>query len=500
MTGTRLTRAGSRLSVRPAGRGLETRLLLVVSVGLVLGWVSLASTIEGSFSVGDPLPLVCWVLALVGVHVAFVVSGRPLDQVPLPVVGLLGGLSLLMMERMPQGLVQLRLGDRSLGLADAQLLWLLLGLGLLAIVAISVRSVRWLRDYRYTWALVGIGLLVAVFLLGDEVNGARLSLRLGPVSGQPSELLKVILVVFLAAYLADNRSLLARASLRIGPLALPPLPYLLPMLAMWGIAVALVIVQRDLGAAFLLFSVFLALLYIATRRAAYVVVGVVLAGLAGVVLYQVVDHVQTRIDVWLDPWSDPSGAGYQVIRALFAFARGGVMGTGLGGGLPQVGSAQAIPLQHSDFVFAALGEELGLVGVVAIVGCYLVLAERGLRIAARAPDEFQSLLAAGLTLVVVIQAALIMAANLRLVPLTGVTLPFVSYGGSSVITNGLVVGLLLALSDRRAVHGAPVRASRLGRSSVTAETTGGTRQESGGPAAPPPEPFAPGATPSEPAA
>jgi cell division protein FtsW (lipid II flippase) len=459
--------ARARLSVRPAARPLETRLLVIVAVGLGVGWVGMTSTMAGAFTLGDPLPLVCWILGLAGAHVAFVVSGRALDQVLLPLVGLLGGVSLLMMARMPQGLVQLRLGDRTLGLGDAQLLWLLLGLGTLAIVAISVRSVRWLRDYRYTWAVIGIGLLAAVFVLGDEVNGARLSIRLGPVAGQPSELLKVILVVFLAAYLADNRSLLARASLRLGPLGLPPLPYLLPMLAMWGIAVGLVVVQRDLGAALLLFSVFLALLYIATRRASYVVLGLLLAVLAGVVLYQTQDHVHTRIDVWLDPWADPSGTGYQVIRALYAFARGGVVGTGLGAGLPQVGSAQAIPLMHSDFVFAALGEELGLLGVVAISGCYLVLAERGLRIAARAPDEFQSLLAAGLTLVVVIQAGLIMAADLRLVPLTGVTLPFVSYGGSSIITNGLVVGLLLALSDRRAIRGAPVRSSRLGRSSLS---------------------------------
>jgi cell division protein FtsW len=194
-----------------------------------------------------------------------------------------------------------------------------------------------------------------------------------------------------------------------------------------------------------------------------------LAVVAGAVLYSSVDHVQARIDVWLDPWADPSGAGYQVVRALYAFARGGVMGTGLGAGLPQVGTAPAIPLMHSDFVFAALGEELGLLGVVAIAGCFLVIAERGLRIAARAPDEFQALLAAGLTLIVVIQSALIMAANLRLVPLTGVTLPFVSYGGSSVLTNGLVMGLLLALSDRRAVRGAPARSFQVGRSATASD-------------------------------
>lgn len=483
-------RLRERISIRPTARPLETRLLLVVAVALALGWVGMRSTLAGSLVIGEPLPIASWILALAAVHVAFMVSGRPLDQVLLPCVGLLGGLSLLAMARMPQGFVQLRLGDRVLGLLDAQLLWLLVGLAVLALVAISIRGFRWLRDYRYTWALLGIVLVLAVFVLGDEVNGARLSIRLGPISGQPSELLKVILVVFLAAYLADNRPLLARASLRLGPLALPPLPYLLPMLAMWGLAVGLVIVQRDLGAAFLLFGVFLALLYVATRRASYVLLGVTLAVVAGVVLYQSVGHVQTRIDVWLDPWSDPSGAGYQVVRALFAFARGGVMGTGLGAGLPQVAGAPAIPLMHSDFVFAALGEELGLLGVVAIAGCYMVIAERGLRVAARAPDEFQALLAAGLTLIVVIQSALIMAANLRLVPLTGVTLPFVSYGGSSVITNGLVVGLLLALSDRRATTGAPARSFRVARSVAAPDAT---------PRAPDAAPPAPDAPPAPPA-
>ncbi len=320
-------------------------------------------------------------------------------------MGVLGGLSLLLMERLPQGLVVQRLGDRTLHLGDAQLLWLLLGAGVLGIAAISIRSVRWLREYRYTWAALGIALLAAVFLLGDEVNGARLSVRLGPFSGQPSELLKVILVVFLAAYLADNRPILASTSTRLGPIALPPLPYLLPMLAMWGIAVAMVIVQRDLGAALLLFSVFLALLYIATRRGSYVVLGLLLFAAGAWLLYGQLAHVRTRVDIWLDPWTDPLGAGYQVIQALYAFGRGGILGTGLGAGLPSIGNVPAIPLVHTDFAFAALGEELGLMGALAIGACYLVLAERGLRIAARAPDEFQALLAAGLTLVVVLQAA-----------------------------------------------------------------------------------------------
>lgn len=451
------------LRMRPRARDRELRLLLVVALTLGLGWMGLASTRAGSITIGDPSPMLCWLLALGALHLGFSISGRDLDQILLPVVGLLGGISVLLMERLPQDLVVQRLGDRTLMLGDLQLLWLLVGAAVLGVTAISVRSVRWLREYRYTWALLGICLLGAVFLLGDEVNGARLSLRLGPLSGQPSELLKVILVVFLAAYLADNRVILASSTTRLGPARLPPLPYLVPMVAMWGLALGLVIIQKDLGAALLLFGVFLAMLYIATRRGSYVIVGMVLFMVGAALLYGQLGHVRTRVDIWLDPWADPLGSGYQVIRALYAFGRGGILGTGLDAGLPVVGSVPAIPLIHTDFAFAAVGEEMGLLGALAVGACYLVIAERGLRIAARAPDEFQALLAAGLTLVVVLQAALIMAANLRLVPLTGVTLPFVSYGGSSVLTSCLVVGLLLALSDRRAVRGVPAARFRIGR-------------------------------------
>ena len=346
-----------------------------------------------------------------------------------------------------QDLVVQRIFGVRLDLAPLQLVWLSVSVLLLAVIAVLVRQDGWLRYYKYTWAAAGIALLLLVFLLGDEVNGARLSLTVGPFTGQPSELLKVILVVFLAAYLADNRQLLAGQHWQVGPLSLPPLQYLLPMLGMWGIAMAVVIVQKDLGAALLFFSVFLGLLYVATRRVSFVLLGLVMFVLGSVVLYQVFAHVRTRVDIWLDPYADPLGAGYQVIRGLYAFGRGGVLGTGLGAGLPQVGSVAAIPAIHTDFVFAALSEEMGLMGAVAICGLYLLVAARGFHIAARAGDEFQALLATGLTLVIVLQAALIIGGNLKLVPLTGITLPFISYGGSSLLANAIVIGLLLALSD-----------------------------------------------------
>jgi cell division protein FtsW (lipid II flippase) len=439
-----------RAGIRPRFRHQEAMLLVLTSVALLAGWASLASQQAGQMTIGDPAIPVIYMSILFAIHVAFVLTGRRMDQVLLPVTGMLGSLSLLLMARLPQGLAGLSVGSLELGLAPLQLLWISLALVVLAVLAIAVRNDNWLREYKYTWAAVGIGLLLLVFVLppaGAE-DGPRLSLRIGPITGQPSELLKVILVVFLAGYLAENRTLLARTSTKIGPISLPPVPYLLPMVAMWGVALAVVIVQRDLGAALLFFTVFLTLLYVATRRFAYVVLGMVMFLVGATILYQLFPHVRVRVDIWLDPWVDPLNTGYQVIRALYAFGRGGILGTGLGAGLPTVGDTPAIPAIHTDFVFAALAEELGMLGGLAIVALYAVIAERGLRIAARAADDFRALLATGLTLVIVIQAALIIGGNLKLVPLTGITLPFISYGGSSLLANAIIIGLLLALSDR----------------------------------------------------
>jgi len=255
-------------------------------------------------------------------------------------------------------------------------------------------------------------------------------------------------VVFLAGYLSENRPLLQEESTKVGPFRLPPLPYLAPMVAMWAIALGIVIVQKDLGAALLFFAVFLLLLYVSTARLSYVAIGLVAFVLGAAALYFVFGHVRIRIDIWLDPFADPSGAGYQVVQALHAFARGGLIGTGLGGGLPTIAGRPPIPALHTDFPFAALGEELGLVGILAILGLYLVLVERGLRIAAAAHDEYRAILAAGLSLVIGVQAFIIAGGNLKLIPLTGITLPFISYGGSSLLANAVIVGMLIALSER----------------------------------------------------
>lgn len=448
--------------IRPRPRSREFSLLVLVAVALVAGAASLGATVAvragtPEVLIADPTLLAIYLGALFAAHVAQVLAGRRTDQVLLPTVGLLGGLGLLLMERLPQNLVGQEFGDTVLTLAPLQLAFLLVSIAIITALAIVVRSDNWLRMYKYTWAAIGIGLLLLVFLFGSETNGARLTLTIGPLSGQPSELLKVVLVVFLAGYLSENRALLVEQSTAIGPLRLPPLPYLLPMAAMWAIALLIVVVQRDLGAALLFFAVFLLLLYIATARWSYVVGGLILFLAGSALMYQLFGHVRTRVDIWLDPFVDAQNTGYQVVQALYAFARGGLIGTGLGGGLPLVGGVMPIPAIHTDFPFAALGEELGLIGVLAVLGLYLVVVERGLRIAASAADDFRALLAAGLSLVVGVQAFIIAAGNLKLVPLTGITLPFISYGGSSLLANALVVGLLLALSDRGVEPPAPPR-------------------------------------------
>ncbi len=434
--------------IRPRPRWLELRLLALVAVALAVGSVSLEATVHGKLGLYDPEGLAIYVAALFAAHAAQVLAGRRTDQILLPTIGLLGGISLLLMQRLPQDLVTQTFFGTKFGLAEVQLIWLVLALALATTLAIVVRSDSWLRRYKYTWAAVGVGLLLLTFVFGTEINGQRLTLQLGPFSGQPTELLKVILVVFLAGYLSENRTLLMEQDTRLGPLRMPPLAYLAPMVAMWAIALGIVVVQRDLGAALLFFGVFLALLYVATGRISLVIIGLVLFILGSALMAMLFDHIRTRVNIWIDPFADPLGAGYQVVQALHAFARGGLLGVGFGAGLPEIGGRPPIPEVHTDFPLAALGEELGIVGVIALLGLYLVVVERGLRIGAAAADDFRSLLAIGLALVIGIQAFIIAAGDLKVLPLTGVTLPFISYGGSSLLANALVIGLLLALSDK----------------------------------------------------
>lgn len=324
--------------------------------------------------------------------------------------------------------------------------WVLIGLAAMMLVSL-LPSIEWLRNYRYTWATFAIALQVLTLTFGKDPNGAGAALWfvVGPVSVQPTEAVKLLLVLFLAGYLEDYRELLAIGGKRIGPLRLPPLPYLAPILLMIGVALVLFWLQKDLGPALLFSAVLLTMLYVASGRFSYVALGLILLVLGFALADRLFAHVHTRVVIWLDPWAHRETIGYQVVQALYALASGGVFGAGL-----DMGSPRFIPAVHTDFVIAAIGEELGLAGSLAVVCLFVLLVQRGFTVALGARSGFGSLLASGLTAVLALQALIILAGTLDLIPLTGITLPFVSYGGSSVVANFVIVGLLLRISHESA--------------------------------------------------
>lgn len=436
-----------RITWRGTELGLLVPILLLVPFGFVVTHVALS----GSFEPG-PLELALGYVGLfVGAHLALVAFGHRGDQLLLPAVGGLGAFGIIMLNRLPQDLAGTRAFGLELGMASTQLLWFAVGIVVMLAIAVGLRDDGILRHYKYTWAAIGIGLLVATMIFGYEVNGARLWINLGPVSVQPGELIKIVLVVFLAAYLAETRTLLTSARMRIGFLSIPPLPYFLPMLALFAIVMLIVVRLNDLGTALLFFGTFLTMLFVATGRRSYVLIGLVLFAGGSYVAYQLFGHVQARFDVWLDPFADPLGRGFQPVRALYALGRGGIFGEGLGQGLVTLGGGLTIPFVHTDFIFTAIAEELGLLGAFALLAVVATLVFRGLRVAALARDDFGGLLAVGVTTSLGIQALIIIAGNTKLIPLTGITLPFVSYGGSSVVASFAMVGLLLAISHRSRV-------------------------------------------------
>jgi len=298
--------------------------------------------------------------------------------------------------------------------------------------------------------MLGLALILATFVFGVDPNnsGVRVWFNLGFFYFQPSELLKIILVIFMASYLNEYREVV-QSNYRIGPFTLPPLPYLAPLVGMWAIAMLTIVFQRDLGAALLLFGVFLTMLYVATGRGLYVVVGVAAFAGGAYLLYRLLPIVGLRVSVWLDPWASAQGSGYQIVQAIYALASGGIFGAGLGRGVPEY-----VPAVHTDFIFVAIGEELGLAGTLAVLIAYMLLIFRGYHLALAIPGRFrgfEQLLVVGLTSIIAVQAFIILGGNLRLIPLTGITLPFISYGGSSIVVNFLIIGLLLriSVSDQR---------------------------------------------------
>ncbi len=330
--------------------------------------------------------------------------------------------------------------------AERQTLWLVIGLAALLAVMVLPGNLRWLRRYRYTWLIGGLALLAITIWFGENpaATGPRLWIWLGfgRIYYQPSELLKLVLVAFLASYFADHQRFLREDTIRLGRWEAPSPAFLAPVLLMWGVCVVVLVWQRDLGAATLFFVVFMLMLYLASGQGQLFVGGLVLLLIASVIAYQSFDVVALRVNIWIDPWTTADSDAYQVVQSLMAISSGGVFGAGVGQGQPQI-----VPVAHSDFAFAAVAEEWGLLGVLGVLVALGALVVRGMRIAVLAKGTFRSLLAAGLSLMVGVQSLLIMGGVLKLVPLTGVTLPFVSYGGSSLLTSFVIVGLLLVLSE-----------------------------------------------------
>jgi peptidoglycan glycosyltransferase len=371
------------------------------------------------------------------------------DPTFVPLAGVLNGLGYVMIARIDPEL------------AGLQMMWTVLGVGLFTGVLAVLRNSRNLSTYRWTIGLFGLVLIALPFTpLGTTVGGARIWVSFGPVTFQPGEFAKVALAVFFAAYLVEKRELLAMGSWGVGRLRIPDPKHLGPVLVAWGVSLLVMMYQTDLGSSLLFFALFVVMLWIATARASYLAVGGTLFAAGAVFAWSTFDHVQRRVRVWLDPWEDVTGEGYQIAQSTFAIADGGMVGTGLG----QSGQV-AIPVAETDFIFAVIAQELGLFGATAVLVAFLLLVGTGLRTAVRADNPFDTLLATGLSALVGVQAFIIVAGVTRVLPLTGITLPFVSYGGSSLLGSWLLVALLVRISDgnnRRAAQrdGQPVVAGR----------------------------------------
>jgi cell division protein FtsW (lipid II flippase) len=419
-----------------AGRGRRnTELaLLILAIVLAVGAYALVGLgREGEVPVG----LVGYGLLLVGGYLFAHFSVRWLaptaDPVLLPTAVLLAGLGFAVIYRLAPDL------------APAQTMWLLLGLGLFVLTLLLVRDHRVLNQFTYTIGLLGIILLLLPLApgIGRTVRGARLWVGIGPLQFQPAEIGKVLLMIFIASYLNARKELLAVATRRLGPLALPEPRHLAPLLVAWAVSLVVLFLEKDLGSSLLFFGMFVVMLWVATGRVAYLIIGALLFAAGALFGYAAFSHVQDRVTVWLHVF-DPTliqDEGYQLAQSLFAMATGGILGTGLGMGRPGF-----IPDAHTDFVFSAIGEELGLLGTTAILLLFVLLLVRGFRAAVRSPDGFGQLLAAGMSTILALQTFVIIGGVTRLIPLTGITLPFVSYGGSSLVANFVLLALLVRVS------------------------------------------------------
>jgi cell division protein FtsW (lipid II flippase) len=340
------------------------------------------------------------------------------------------------------------------GLARDQANWFVFGLILFAVTIYFLRDYEVLERYRYTIAVVGLLLLLAPRLpgIGQQVNGAYLGVKIGPLAFQPAEFTKIAIVIFLASYLREHREVMIVGARRVLGVTLPPLKHFGPMLVVWGASMFMLVFIRDLGSSLMFFAAFLALLYVATGRFSFVVIGMAMFLVGAWFFASTVPHVHDRVEIWLHPYNEPRENGYQILQSIFAQADGGLFGKGFGQALINIPGthppARLLPAAETDTIYALIVNELGLFGAVGVILVYLTITARGFKIALLASDGFSKLLATGLTAVFAIQAFVIIGGVTRVIPLTGVTLPFISYGGSSIVANFVLLALLLLVSDR----------------------------------------------------
>jgi len=421
----------------------ELGLLFWVAAMGITGSVAVAAAEVAGFRPQQLVVPATFVVIAFVLHLFLAARGVRGDQLLLPIAAALTAIGLVLVQRLASNLLV------------QQLSWTLIAAGAFAATILIPRDLTALSRFKWTWALLGFLLLLSPLLplIGREVNGARIWIGLGTVTFEPWEAVKILLVIFFAAYLEEFREVLSQTQRRFGPIPVPPLPYFGPIVAMWAIAMVVMVFERDLGATLLFLGIFLAMLYLATGEAFYTLIGILLLLVGGYVAYHAFGHVAARVDVWLHPFAEDVrfDSGYQLVQGLFALANGGLFGAGLGNGMPD-----RIPVVWSDFVFDAFAEEVGFAGALALLALYLLFVYRGMLIALRAPTPFLQLLAAGLSFIVALQTLVIVGGNARLIPLTGITLPFVAYGGSSLVTNWMLVALLIRVSDLTArVKGTP---------------------------------------------
>jgi cell division protein FtsW (lipid II flippase) len=428
-------------------RGTELVLVLFAVVISVVAYAAVGYGVDGVVPSGT-LTYGAGLLGLfVAAHVVVRLVAPYADPLILPCVALLNGLGLVMIRRLDfEAAERAAQAARAVPRADAplQLVWTLVGVLVFAGVLVAVRDHTRLARYTYTAAAAGLVLLLlpALPVIGREINGARIWISVGPMTFQPSEAAKLLLIVFFAGYFVAKRDALSLAGRRVVGLDLPRARDLGPVLLAWGASLAVLVRGRDLGTSLLFFGIFIVMLYIATERTSWLLIGLSLFAGGAYVAYHLFGHVRVRVRTWLDPFADAQDTGFQLVQSLFGFGTGGVTGTGLGQGSPGT-----VPFAKTDFIMAAIGEELGLAGVMAVLLLYGLVVQRGMRTALSCRDSFGKLLAAGLAFSLGLQVFVIVGGVTGLIPLTGVTLPWLSYGGSSIVANWALAALLMRISD-----------------------------------------------------